>query len=99
MSMNPGASGGVERRGSGIHTVRTGNGAHGGLSSDVLPRLARAYMATYRGPHGDAPGADAAVTGPVQRTDLSCFRPAPSHAKYDKNRSDPARDDRNHRAE
>ncbi len=50
--------------------VRTGNGAHGGLSSDVFQRLARAYMATYRGPHGDAPGADAAVTGPVQRTDL-----------------------------
>ncbi|MGY4649814.1 NAD-glutamate dehydrogenase [Mycobacterium sp. URHB0021] len=70
MSMNPGASGGLERRGSGIHTVRTGNGARGGLSSDVLQRLARAYMATYRGPHGDAPGADAAVTGPVQRTDL-----------------------------
>jgi len=25
-------------------------------------------MATYRGPHGDAPGADSAVTGPVDRT-------------------------------
>ena len=25
-------------------------------------------MATYRGPHGDAPGADSAVTAPVDRT-------------------------------
>ena len=38
------------------------------LSQDAIARLARAYMATYRGPHGDAPGADAAVTGPVDRS-------------------------------
>src|SRR3954471_14788643 len=54
---------------------RAGTGVGGStgsppLSQDTIARLARAYMATYRGPHGDAPGADAAVTGPVQRTDL-----------------------------
>jgi glutamate dehydrogenase len=38
------------------------------LSQETIARLARAYMATYRGPHGDAPGADSAVTGPVDRT-------------------------------
>ena len=38
------------------------------LSQDTLARLARAYMATYRGPHGDAPGADSAVTAPIDRS-------------------------------
>src|SRR4051794_39386434 len=51
----------------------TGTGVDGStdpprLSQDTIARLARAYMATYHGPHGDAPGADAAVTAPLQRT-------------------------------
>src|SRR5882724_6507327 len=53
----------------------TGTGVDGStdsppLSKDTIARLARAYMATYRGPHGDAPGADSAVTAPVDRTAL-----------------------------
>jgi glutamate dehydrogenase len=46
------------------------------LSQDTIARLARAYMATYRGPHGDAPGADSAVTGPVDRTAGRMMSPA-----------------------
>jgi glutamate dehydrogenase len=50
----------------------TGTGVGGStappLSQDTITRLARAYMATYRGPHGDAPGADSAVTAPVDRS-------------------------------
>ena len=38
------------------------------IGPEAVWRLARAYLATYRGPHGDAPGADAAVTGPMDRT-------------------------------
>ncbi len=52
----------------------TGTGVDGftspPLSQDTIVRLARAYMATYRGPHGDAPGADSAVTAPVDRRAL-----------------------------
>jgi glutamate dehydrogenase len=53
----------------------TGTGVDGSretprLSQHTIARLARAYMATYRGPHGDAPGADSAVTGPVDNTAL-----------------------------
>jgi glutamate dehydrogenase len=53
----------------------TGTGVDGStdsppLSQGTIARLARAYMATYRGPHGDAPGADSAVTAPVDRTAL-----------------------------
>ena len=53
----------------------TGTGVDGStdsppLSRDTIARLARAYMATYRGPHVDAPGADSAVTAPVDRTAL-----------------------------
>jgi glutamate dehydrogenase len=33
-----------------------------------MTRLARAYLATYRGPHADAPAADSAVTMPVDVT-------------------------------
>ncbi|MDT5019316.1 MAG: glutamate dehydrogenase, partial [Mycobacterium sp.] len=33
----------------------------------ALHRLARAYLATYRGPHGDAPGAEVTVTGPIDQ--------------------------------
>ncbi|HEU5455538.1 MAG TPA: hypothetical protein VFU85_07620, partial [Nocardioides sp.] len=31
----------------------------------ALDKLARAYIATYHGPHGDAPVADGVTTGPV----------------------------------
>ena len=57
MSVNPGAIGGQHRRDAGPAQQ----------TSDSMQRLARAYLATYRGPHGDAPGADSAVTGPVDR--------------------------------
>ena len=40
-------------------------GRQGQPPAEIFHRLARAYLATYRGPHGGAPGADAAVTGPV----------------------------------
>ena len=35
------------------------------LTTAAAEQLGRAYAATYRGPHGDAPGADTAVTGPL----------------------------------
>jgi glutamate dehydrogenase len=35
------------------------------LNQDHAAGLARAYLATYQGPHGDAPAADSAVTAPV----------------------------------
>ncbi|WP_024448398.1 NAD-glutamate dehydrogenase [Mycolicibacterium iranicum] len=34
---------------------------------EMVDRLIPAYLATYRGPHGGAPGAEAAVTGPLRR--------------------------------
>src|SRR5690349_17908890 len=46
------------------------------LSQDTIARLARAYMATYRGPHGDAPGADATVTAPVRAAVSTLISPA-----------------------
>ena len=59
----------------------TGTGVGGStdsppLSQDTIARIARAYMATYRGPHGDAPGADSAVTAPIQRTVAGLVSPA-----------------------
>ncbi|ODQ91271.1 NAD-glutamate dehydrogenase [Mycolicibacterium flavescens] len=39
-----------------------------GLDEQTLNRLGRAYLETYRGPHADAPAADAAVTMPVAAT-------------------------------
>ena len=57
MTINPGTGTGVD-----------GSTDSPPISQDTIARLARAYMATYRGPHGDAPGADSAVTGPVDRT-------------------------------
>ncbi|WP_275571320.1 NAD-glutamate dehydrogenase [Mycolicibacterium vanbaalenii] len=52
MSLNPGAI----------------NGSVGPeVSSEVIDRLLPAYLATYRGPHGGAPGAESAVTGPLRR--------------------------------
>jgi glutamate dehydrogenase len=81
MSVNPGGSiggpgetpaGGGQRSDAGIiHTGGLPSGpaaVAGEPSAEAFHRLARAYMATYRGPHGDAPGAEAAVTGPVDRT-------------------------------
>jgi glutamate dehydrogenase len=56
MEVNPGTGTGVG-----------GSTASPPLSQDTIARLARAYMATYHGPHGDAPGADSAVTAPVNR--------------------------------
>jgi glutamate dehydrogenase len=53
------------------------------LTQDTTARLARAYMATYRGPHGDAPGADAAVTAPVDRAAVGMLvSPAMIDAHY-----------------
>src|SRR4029078_2692489 len=52
-------------------------------SKDTVARLARAYMATYHGPHGDAPGADAAITAPVDRASLGTLvSPAMVEAQY-----------------
>ena len=59
MTVNPRAGTGVD-----------GSGDSPPLSQDTIARLARAYMATYHGPHGDAPGADSAVTAPVDRRAL-----------------------------
>jgi glutamate dehydrogenase len=59
MEVNPGTGTGVD-----------GSTASPPLSQDKIAKLARAYMVTYRGPHGDAPGADSAVTAPVDRTAL-----------------------------
>ncbi len=63
-------SAGTRRELGAVMTVNPGTGTGVGgstesppLSQDTIARLARAYMATYRGPHGDAPGADSAVTG------------------------------------
>ena len=65
MTVNPGTGTGVD-----------GSTDSPPLSQDTIARLARAYMATYRGPHGDAPGADSAVTGPVDRTAGRMMSPA-----------------------
>ena len=52
MSLNPGA-------------INSSAGAS--VSAEVIDRLTPAYLATYRGPHGGAPGTEAAVTGPLRR--------------------------------
>src|SRR4051812_30631382 len=57
MAVNPGTGSGVD-----------GSSESPRLSQESIARLAREYMATYRGPHVDAPGADSAVTGPVDTT-------------------------------
>ena len=72
MTVNPGTGTGVD-----------GSTDSPPLSQDTIARLARAYMATYRGPHGDAPGADSAVTGPVDRTAVGTLvSPALVEAHY-----------------
>jgi len=50
MSLDPGAVEGQSER---------------DVSTEVIDRLIPAYLATYWGPHGGAPGAEAAVTGPI----------------------------------
>jgi glutamate dehydrogenase len=77
MSVNPG---GHQRRDAGSGLDGTGE-----LTADAMQRLARAYLATYRGPHGDAPGADSAVTitGPIDRTAMGrLLSPAMLAAHY-----------------
>src|SRR3954447_143527 len=71
MVVNPGSGTGV---GGSTHSPP--------LSQDTMARLARAYMATYRGPHGDAPGADSAVTAPVDRTAVGMMSPELVDAHY-----------------
>ena len=55
---------------------RSGTGVDGStglpsLSQANVGRLAQAYVATYHGPHGDAPGADSAVTTTIDRVAVS----------------------------
>jgi glutamate dehydrogenase len=38
------------------------------LRKDANAKLARAYLQTYQGPHGDAPSADSAITAPVDQS-------------------------------
>ncbi len=38
------------------------------LHKDANAKLARAYLQTYQGPHGDAPSADSAITAPVDQS-------------------------------
>ncbi|WP_326546036.1 NAD-glutamate dehydrogenase [Mycolicibacterium sp. ND9-15] len=61
MSMNPEAVG----RSAGAGAERNESP---GLDDQTVARLARAYLETYRGPHADAPAADATVTMPVTAT-------------------------------
>ena len=51
MSLNPGAIGAAEKH----------------LTPEVIDRLIPAYLQTYRGPHGGAPGSEGAVAGPLRR--------------------------------
>ena len=55
MSLNPGAISSTEGK------------VGGDVAPEVIDRLVPAFLETYRGPQGGAPGAEAAVTGPVQR--------------------------------
>ena len=57
MTVNPGSGQNVD--GSSNTTV---------LNQDGTAGLARAYLETYQGPHGDAPEADSAVTAPVDKS-------------------------------
>jgi glutamate dehydrogenase len=78
MTVNPGSGTGVD-----------GSTDSPPLSQDTIARLARAYLATYRGPHGDAPGADSAVTAPVDRTAFKLMSPAlvDAHVRLGRHRS------------
>ncbi|MGV0848805.1 NAD-glutamate dehydrogenase [Mycolicibacterium phlei] len=61
MSVNPGAVGGPTGAGAGP----AGPPQAPALDERTLARLTRAYLETYRGPHADAPTADATVTMPL----------------------------------
>ncbi|GJF08868.1 NAD-specific glutamate dehydrogenase [Mycolicibacterium cyprinidarum] len=68
MSLNPGAVGGQTER-------------H--VTPEVIERLFPAYLETYRGPHGGAAGAEAAVTGPMPSpADGDLALPALVEAQY-----------------
>ena len=71
MTVNPGTGTGVD-----------GSTDSPPLSRDTVAKLARAYIATYRGPHGDAPGADSAVTRPLDQTAVGSMSPALVEAHY-----------------
>jgi glutamate dehydrogenase len=71
MTVNPGTGTGVD-----------GSTESPSLSQDTIDRLAKAYMATYRGPHGDAPGADSAITAPLDQTAVGLMSPALVEAHY-----------------
>lgn len=64
MSVNPEDVGRSTGAGVGV----TGAHQSSGLDDETVARLARAYVETYRGPHADAPTADATVTMPVTAT-------------------------------
>jgi len=52
-------------------------------TAEVVDRLLPAYLSTYRGPHGGAPGSEGAVTGPMRRpTDVSSTTSAMVTAQY-----------------
>ena len=79
MTVNPGTGAGVD-----------GSADSPPLSQNTIARLARAYMATYHGPHGDAPGADSAVTGPVDRAAVGMLVSPPlidAHYRLGRHRS------------
>jgi glutamate dehydrogenase len=61
MSVNPGAGGRSAGAGAERNEVP-------GLDDQTVARLGRAYLETYRGPHADAPAAEATVTMPVTAT-------------------------------
>ncbi|MGB7508353.1 MAG: hypothetical protein WA965_23320, partial [Mycobacterium sp.] len=69
MSLNPGAISGT---------------VGASVPSEVIERLVPAYLETYRGPQGGAPGPEAAVTGPMPRaaTDSKLATPALVEAQY-----------------
>ncbi|MDY6997772.1 MAG: NAD-glutamate dehydrogenase [Actinomycetota bacterium] len=55
----------------------------GEVPPEVIERLIPAYLETYRGPHGGAPGAEAAVTGPLNRPSAGTVpEPALVEAQY-----------------
>jgi glutamate dehydrogenase len=59
MAVNPdGVLGGLDDQ---------GHGGEPAPAAERFHRLARAYLATYRGPHGDAPGAEVTITAPIDR--------------------------------
>ena len=75
MSVNPGAAG----RSVG---ARAGQNESPGLDDQTLAGLGRAYLETYRGPHADAPAADATITMPVTATARQVVSPNLITAHY-----------------